>query len=228
MHDWDIAFARNYKVNAEGNKMKKKYVLVVLLLAALAGIIVFFAGNGQKVRCETGIKNQDYYYILEFEKMNRDDSCRIPACKGDVFSVRCRIDKGNVDLIIGMDGRTPVYRGNDIESGAFEVIASEEGEYRISVNAKHADGYVEVYVKNGTAENDTIEDAEETNQSGMEDSEPHPGPDTAELVNLRGDETDVYKLVDGTYMDHIARRYIYNGTDTWTDEDGVEWNEKVR
>ena len=28
---------------------------------------------------------------------------------------------------------------------------------------------------------------------------------------------------DGTYMDRIERRFTYNGTDTWTDEDGVEW-----
>lgn len=55
-----------------------------------------------------------------------------------------------------------------------------------------------------------------------------PGPDVAELVNLRGDETTVYKLVDGTYMDRIDRRFTFNGTDTWVDEDGVEWNEVAK
>lgn len=45
-----------------------------------------------------------------------------------------------------------------------------------------------------------------------------------ELVNLRGDTTTVYKLADGTYMDRIERRFTYNGTDTWIDEDGAEWN----
>ena len=45
-----------------------------------------------------------------------------------------------------------------------------------------------------------------------------------ELVNFRGDTTTAYKLADGTYMDHIERRFPYNGTDTWIDEDGVEWN----
>ena len=29
---------------------------------------------------------------------------------------------------------------------------------------------------------------------------------------------------DGTYMDRIERRFTYNGTDTWIDEDGAEWN----
>ena len=25
-------------------------------------------------------------------------------------------------------------------------------------------------------------------------------------------------------MDRIERRFTYNGTDTWIDEDGAEWN----
>ena len=36
------------------------------------------------------------------------------------------------------------------------------------------------------------------------------------------------KLADGTYMDRIDRRFTYNGTDTWTDEGGAEWNETVK
>ena len=46
------------------------------------------------------------------------------------------------------------------------------------------------------------------------------GADVVELVNLRDDTTTVYKLADGTNMDCIEHRFIYNGTDTWTDEDG--------
>lgn len=56
----------------------------------------------------------------------------------------------------------------------------------------------------------------------------YPGADVVEIVNLRGDETTVYKLADGTYLDRIERHFTYNGTDTWTDEDGVEWNEVVK
>ena len=53
-------------------------------------------------------------------------------------------------------------------------------------------------------------------------------PDVAELVNPRGDETTVYLLADGRYMDRINAVYIYDGIDTWTDESGVEWNEAVK
>ena len=63
---------------------------------------------------------------------------------------------------------------------------------------------------------------------GDQEDADYPGPDVVEIVNLRGDETTVYQLADGTYMDRSERRFTYNGTDTWTDEDGVEWNEVVR
>ena len=54
----------------------------------------------------------------------------------------------------------------------------------------------------------------------------YPGSYVVEIVNLRGDKTTVYKLADGTYMDCIDLRFTYNGTDTWTDEGGVEWKFK--
>ena len=53
-------------------------------------------------------------------------------------------------------------------------------------------------------------------------------PDVEELVNRRGDETTVYLLADGRYMDRINAVYIYDGKDTWTDEAGVEWNKAVK
>ncbi|MGN0267034.1 MAG: hypothetical protein ACI4D7_05090 [Lachnospiraceae bacterium] len=56
----------------------------------------------------------------------------------------------------------------------------------------------------------------------------YPGKDVVEIVNLRGDETTVYKLADGRYMDRIERVFTYDGVETWTDEDGVEWNEVVK
>lgn len=61
----------------------------------------------------------------------------------------------------------------------------------------------------------------ETGKGGDDEAESgYPGADVVELVNLRGDMTTVYKIADGTYMDCIERRFIYYGTDTWTDEDG--------
>lgn len=61
-----------------------------------------------------------------------------------------------------------------------------------------------------------------------QDDVAYPGADVVEIVNPRGDKTTVYKLADGTYMDRAERRFTYNGTDTWTDENGTEWNEVAK
>ena len=71
---------------------------------------------------------------------------------------------------------------------------------------------------------EAIPGAMESGRGGEDESETsYPRADVVELVNLRGDTTTVYKLADGTYMDRIERRFTYNGTDTWIDEDGAEW-----
>ena len=70
-------------------------------------------------------------------------------------------------------------------------------------------------------------DDESANLSGN-DALLSPGEDVVELVNLRGDETTVYKLDDGRYMDRTSTVFIFDGVDTWTDENGVEWNKTVR
>ena len=71
-------------------------------------------------------------------------------------------------------------------------------------------------------------ETEEGSSKEVTSESDYPGADVVEIVYLRGDETTVYKLADGTYMDRIERHFTYNGTDTWTDEDGVEWNEVAK
>ena len=76
----------------------------------------------------------------------------------------------------------------------------------------------------GETEKESVVDETEEVPSEQE----YPGADVVEVVNLRGDVTTIYKLADGTYMDRIDHRFTYNGTDTWTDEGGAEWNETVK
>lgn len=76
-------------------------------------------------------------------------------------------------------------------------------------------------------ENDENSQTPQPSDRSSQEEAYYPGPDVAELVNLRGDTTTVYKLADGRYMDRINAVYLFDGVDTWTDEAGVEWNEAV-
>ena len=53
------------------------------------------------------------------------------------------------------------------------------------------------------------------------------GENVVHLVNLRGDETTVYQLDDGRYMDRTSTVFLFDGVETWTDESGVEWNKTI-
>ena len=75
---------------------------------------------------------------------------------------------------------------------------------------------------------DFSEEIEEENQESSLENEDYPGEDVVEIINLRGETTTVYKLVDGRYMDCTNTVYIYDGKDTWTDTNGVEWKREVK
>ena len=75
---------------------------------------------------------------------------------------------------------------------------------------------------------DFSEESEEENPESSLENEDYPGEDVVEIINLQGETTAVYKLVDGRYMDRTNTVYIYDGKDTWTDTNGVEWNREVK
>lgn len=78
------------------------------------------------------------------------------------------------------------------------------------------------------SQKDYSEEIEEENPESSLENEDYPGEDVVEIINLQGETTTVYKLVDGRYMDRTNTVYIYDGKDTWTDTNGVEWNQEVK
>ena len=75
---------------------------------------------------------------------------------------------------------------------------------------------------------DFSEEIEDEDTESSLENEDYPGEDVVEIINLRGETTTVYKLVDGRYMDCTNTVYIYDGKDTWTDTNGVEWKQEVK
>ena len=75
---------------------------------------------------------------------------------------------------------------------------------------------------------DFSEEIEDEDTESSLENEDYPGEDVVEIINLRGETTTVYKLVDGRYMDCTNTVYIYDRKDTWTDTNGVEWKREVK
>ena len=127
--------------------IKRERTLSILhLVTILFGMVTIYFCNNRDVFIGTNTKTTDCY-ILQVEKMNNTDSHVLVLEKDDVLSVEYSIDKGNVDLVIGLEKEKPIYKGNDIEDEKFEVIVPRDGEYRITVKAKHAAGSITI-IKN--------------------------------------------------------------------------------
>ncbi len=117
--------------------------------------------------------------------------------------------------------------GQDISEETEEPVQEEMIQEETNEEEEQVPAEEETTVQEKPEETVQEEVQEETgSESTTEDN--LPGPDVVELVNQRGDTTTGYKLVDGTYMDRIEKIYVFDGVDTWTDEDGVEWNEVVK
>ena len=89
------------------------------------------------------VKNQDNFF-LRFTRMSKTDAHIITAEAGDVISVELEIEKGRADIVIGAEGDEPIYFGNDVDSGKFELPVSAAGQYKVTVEARGAAGEIAV------------------------------------------------------------------------------------
>mgnify|MGYP002404508991 CR=1 FL=1 len=223
-------------------KQQKFFVIVITvcaLLLSLAGCASSSAFDGSSA------KNADSYH-LDVKTMNGTDTHTLELKQGDTLKILFETVKGALEMKITSPDGTSLYQGDGTVT-EFTVEAPVDGPYAIVVAGQNAKGRIHVDVDKvpaSTEPTDTsvsiVPPVQEHNNpdavtaddlvgswhmAGDESETSYPGADVVELVNLRGDTTTAYKLADGTYMDRIERRFTYNGTDTWTDEDGVEWNE---
>ena len=131
---------------------------------------------------------------------------------------------GHISWYIGAEGGTGTYSLSGDILSADMTNDFDQSSMKMELTAEKTDDGTFLYTEYKGLLLCWSQGEGETGKGGDDEAESgYPGADVVELVNLRGDTTTVYKLADGTYMDRIERRFTYNGTDTWIDEDGAEW-----
>ena len=168
------------------------------------------------------------WHLAEDEK---DNSTAIEALPGAMeFGNSMEITSdGHISWYIGADGGTGTYSLSGDILSADMTNDFDQSSMKMEFTAEKTEGGTFLYTEYKGLLLCWSQGEGETGKGGDDEAEvSYPGADVVELVSLRGDTTTVYKLADGTYMDRIECRFTYNGTDTWTDEDGVEWNEVVK
>ena len=122
----------------------------------------------------------------------------------------------------------PVKAGEKYEAVYQTIYSTGDETYIVTGSAVRAENISSVKEVIDSIVYPAKESDTENSKTNTAREENYPGEDVVELVNLRGDITTVYKLIDGRYMDRVNRIFIFDGVDTWTDENGAQWNETVR
>ena len=168
------------------------------------------------------------WHLADDEKDNATAIEAIPGAIEFGSSMEITSD-GHISWYIGADGGTGTYSLSGDILSADMTNDFDQSSMKMEFTAEKTEGGTFLYTEYKGLLLCWSQGEGETGKGGDDEAEvSYPGADVVELVSLRGDTTTVYKLADGTYMDRIECRFTYNGTDTWTDEDGVEWNEVVK
>ena len=125
--------------------MNKKIVLLftVIALIAAAGILIFTRQS--ETRFDGNRISDPGRFALQFERMNKTDSETMALEEGDRLRVTWQIESGQMDIVIGMEGKEAVYRANDRSAGDeadFCVEIRQTGSYTITVSARDAKGRI--------------------------------------------------------------------------------------
>lgn len=112
------------------------------LFAIFTATVSFFAfascrtDNSRDVR----IYSDDNCFQLNYTLLNRGETSLISLEQGDCLKVVLAQEEGNAEITVGIDGKNPIYEGNNLTDIAFTLNIQETGTYRITVNGHDARG----------------------------------------------------------------------------------------
>ena len=78
--------------------------------------------------------------------MNTTESHTLKLTEGDMIETEIIRDEGEVSVVIGQSGQKPIYQGNQLSTGTFQLVIEESGTYQIKVTGKKAKGSVNFMV----------------------------------------------------------------------------------
>lgn len=126
--------------------MRKNIIWAVVVLAVLGIAAWFYIGQPSvKFDGERTVSAAPASFSLRFNVLNAADSQTLAFQEGDTLHVSWLIESGGVDLVIGMEGETPLYQANGRGKGdeaAFDLTIPKSGDYTVTVTGKNAKGWL--------------------------------------------------------------------------------------
>lgn len=122
-------------------KIRKKILYICVIASALIATVFAcrFIQNRQEHFKGTRTSDTDSY-VLDFTYLDQKDTHTMSLHSGDILHVEADIKEGKVIVEVGVDGKEPIYRSDDIENGEFDLSVSEDSAYSIFLDGRKARG----------------------------------------------------------------------------------------
>ena len=120
------------------NTLKKRIMVVGLLVCVCA----MLSGCGSNSVFDGSRSANEGGFQMDYAVLNREESADLYLEEGDQLRFSFAHSSGSIDVIIGQEGKEPLYRGTDQKNGEFSLPVSEAGTYHISVTGHQAKGSV--------------------------------------------------------------------------------------
>ena len=131
--------------------MRKKLLILIpclLLVAAAALCLLHFRPCEGSRFSRRGGEDE---FLLAFHPLNGVLEDVYTLAEGDQIDVRIAHEKGRLDVLVAREGETPLYTGNDAQSGSFTLIVTEPGDYTLRVSGQHAYGRADFTIRRAEA-----------------------------------------------------------------------------
>lgn len=120
---------------------------MILIFAAIAVIAAVLYTARPKPRYDSA--KSETTYLLDVGAWSGTDAHSLQMEAGESLHVEWDLQRGSLDLTVGISGQKPVYTANHIDPqsnphAAFEITVPQAGEYTVSITAKAAAGSVVV------------------------------------------------------------------------------------
>ena len=125
--------------SSTARQSKRKVTAGVCMFAAmiflLAGCGTGSVFDGSRVSDASGFR-------MEYSILNREESADLNLTEGDRLQVSLSHTEGSADVIVGMEGQEPFYRGRGQQNAEFVLEIAKTGNYHISVSGHQAKGNI--------------------------------------------------------------------------------------
>ena len=120
-------------------KIKQKTVAGIIMLAAM---LFLLTGCGTSSVFDGSRISNASEFQMEYSVLDREETAELGLKARDQLRVTLSHTKGCVDVIVLLEGKELIYRGNGQQNADFVLEIAETGSYHISVSGHQAKGNV--------------------------------------------------------------------------------------